>query len=519
VESAGAPATEKPADDELVLVVSDLHLGADPELEDFYSDAEFADFLAYHAARDKRIHLVINGDFVDFLQIDPNGEARIERDQGTPLWLSETESVQSVVACGERHKVFFEALVKFASDENHRISILRGNHDLELAWPSVRDKLRALLGDPGPRLEFPIDAIFDEKTGLYIEHGAQYDPINATHNLRDPFLDRRRQKVEVPVGSVIVKVFWNRVEREFPHVDKIRPMWDSVSAVLVRRPTYLILRFDYFIDLLAGIFLASLSGFLRLAPRKDAPPPTESGDPRTLGRRLARPGVVGKWTALVIVAFIVFLVVRGALLWDEPGREPKVLRLLDSLFTHFAIGMGITVAAIGFARLLRLFLLRLPTLAMLRNVIYRLMVAGAAVVFFYSLLRMFWIPIGLLAGFYILLDAARSVSPGTDDPVGIPDEPEVLAALRMLKHDKVRTVIFGHTHVPLQIDLPSGKRYLNSGTWIRSIDLRNARSAPVELNTYVAVRGGRAELLSWRGTNPARLFGNPTPVPVLAASA
>ena len=506
--------------EELVLVVSDLHLGSDPELEDFYADGEFADFLRYHAA-EPRAHLVINGDFVDFLQSDPAGERRIERDQASPLWLGENEAVQALEIVAARHKVFFDALTQFIATDGKRCSILRGNHDLELAFPLVVQRLRALLGNPtDDQLAFPIDAIFDEASGLYIEHGAQYDPINATRDLRDPFLDRKRRKLEMPVGSVLVRVFWNRVEREFPHVDKIRPMFDSISSVLIQRPTYLFLRFDYFIDLAWGFLRAAGAGFLRLVPRRGTPKPTPANDPRTLGQRLARPGVVGKWSAIVTFAFAAFLVVRGALLWGEPGMsEARVVRLLDSLFTHFAAGIGISLGGLIVARILRRLLSRMATLALLRNIIYRLLVAASSVVFFYSLARMFWVPMALLAALYVLLDAARTVTPtATDDALGIPHEPEVLAALRLLKHERVKTVVFGHTHVPLLIDLPSGKRYINSGTWIRSIDLRNARSGPVELNTYVAIRNGAAELMAWRGTQPARRFGSPTPVPVLAAT-
>ncbi len=505
--------------DELTLVVSDLHIGADPELDDFYSDAEFADFLAYHAARAPRVHLVINGDMLDFLQIDPRGARRVERDEGSPLWLSEDEAVEALEQAVSRHRVFFDALSAFARADGHRVSILRGNHDMEIAMPRVRQRLRALLGDP-PALAFPEDAIFDEAAGVYIEHGAQYDPVNASHDLRDPFLDRARRRLEAPVGSVLVKVFWNRVEREFPHVDKIRPMSDSVSSLLVQRPTYLFLRFDYFVDLAWGIARSSAAGFLRLLPRGDGPPPTEPADPRALGQRLARPGGVGKWASLIVLTFVAYLVMRGALIWDQPGmREARALHLLALMFRDFALGVGASLGTILVARLARHVLRPVAGLALLRTALYRLLVAGAAGLFFWAVVKMFWIPIVGLLVFYVLLDAARTVSPAaTDEQLGIPQEPEVRAALRLLKHDRVRTVIFGHTHVPLEIDLPSGRRYLNSGTWVKVVDLRNARTAPSELNTYVAIRGGVAELMSWRGTEPARRFGSPTAVPQLVSA-
>lgn len=520
-EPSAETAAPRDPGDELTLVVSDLHLGADPELDDFYCDLEFADFLRYHAEREPRVHLVINGDFLDFLQMDPRGERRIERDQGSPLWLSEGEADEAVQAAAARHRVFFEALAEFLQPVGRRCSILRGNHDLELSWPRVQARVRALLSAPDEaKLTFPLDALFDEATGMYIEHGAQYDPINAVRDLRDPFLDRKRTKIEAPVGSVLVKVFWNRVEREFPHVDKIRPMIDSVTALVVQRPTYLFLRFDYFLDLAWGILRSGAAGMRRLIPRKGGPPQTGSGDPRTLGQRLARPGALGKWSALVLITFLGYLATRAALMWDQPEmRDARLQRLFERLFLRFATFVGIAIGTVIAARLLRLILLRVPTLQLVRNVLYRLMIAGAAGLFFWGLLRLFWIPIAGLTAFYILLDASRTVSPSSaDESFGVPQEPEVMAALRLLKHDRVRTVVFGHTHVPMQVELPSGKRYVNSGTWVKLIDLRHARTAPSELNTYVQIRRGVAELMSWRGTEPARRFGAATPMPVLASA-
>lgn len=519
------PASEPVGEGELTLVVSDLHLGADPELDDFYSDLDFADFLRFHSqapGHTAPVHLVINGDLIDFLQIDPRGQRRIEHDQSTPLWLSEAEAVESIEQVAARHHVFFAALAGFARAEGHRVSVLRGNHDMELAWPRVLVRLRELCGSPPEgHLDFPLDAIFDEPTGLYIEHGAQYDPLNASHDLRDPFLDRRRRRLDVPVGSVLVKVFWNRVEREFPHIDKIRPMWDSVSSLLVQRPTYLFLRFDYFVDLAWGIARSSASGLLRLWPRSGGPPPTGPGDPRTLGQRLARPGGVGRWAAMVVLTFAAYLVMRGALIWDEPGmREARVVRILSRLFKDFAFGIGASFGTVIAARLLRRLLHRVATLGLIRNVFYRLTVAAASGLFFWAILKMFWIPIGGIVAFYVLVDAARGVTPAVaEEALGAPAEPEVMAALRLLRHERIRTVIFGHTHVPMQIDLPSGKRYINSGTWVKVVDLRNARTAPNELNTYVAIRGGEAALMSWRGTEPARRFGTPTVLPQIVASA
>src|SRR5262249_54831945 len=83
------------------------------------------------------------------------------------------------------------------------------------------------------------------------------------------------------------------------------------------------------------------------------------------------------------------------------------------------------------------------------------------------------------------------------------------AALALAQHPAVRTVIFGHTHAPVEVSVAPGKRFINSGTWVKVVDVRAVRDEPTELNTYVLVdQSGDAHLMCWRGTEPARRFSD-----------
>src|SRR5262249_15499909 len=177
----------------VTLIVSDLHLGAEASLDDFYADEDFADFLRYHAAQHPRLHLVINGDWIDFLQIDPYPEKRARREdleEVYPLRMTEDQAVAAAERTMLRHPLFFQALREFLAEKpTRRITVLRGNHDIELAFPAVQARLRLELGSPpGDRLAFPPVCYFERETGLYVEHGCQYDPWNAFHRFDDPFL-------------------------------------------------------------------------------------------------------------------------------------------------------------------------------------------------------------------------------------------------------------------------------------------------------------------------------------------
>src|SRR5262249_60529507 len=112
---------------------------------------------------------------------------------------------------------------------------------------------------------------------------------------------------------------------------------------------------------------------------------------------------------------------------------------------------------------------------------------------------------------FVWWDAARTVLSrprGKKNPLEKqPLAPEIQAARALLQRPEVRTVVFGHTHAPVDLEIGRGKRFINSGTWVKVVDVRNVRDEPTELNTYVLVDpNGEAHLMSWRGTQPARRY-------------
>jgi UDP-2,3-diacylglucosamine pyrophosphatase LpxH len=501
--------------DQLTLIVSDLHLGAEPQLDDFYADEEFADFLRFHTAQHARLHLVIAGDWIDFLQIDPAPERRAAREDLEEIYslrVTEAQAVHAVERTIARHPRFFRALGELLGEATqHRLTVMRGNHDIELAFPQVQARIRAELGNPAAtRLLFPPGGLWVPELGLYVEHGCQFDPWNSFARLDDPFLDRKRRALEVPFGSVVVKTFWNRVEREFPYIDKIRPMADSVTAILVQRPTYLLLKFDYFVDLALCAWWENLRRVFAWRP-KNRPAPPPAGDPEATSRRLARRYEVGRLTALMVLAIAIQFVFKGVEIWTMEAhlRWAKSIALLRFVAYRFLAHLGGALAAILLARLLRYVCWRAGVPERVRSVGYRLIVLGAAIVFFEAVLRVFWLPVLLAVLAYLGWDAARTLigRPLSErNPLARrPLDPEIEAALTLLEQPEVRTVVLGHTHAPIELEVAGGKRFINSGTWVNVIDVRNVRDEPSERSTYVAVDAeGRARLMTWRGTQPAR---------------
>jgi len=219
-------------------IVSDLHLGAgcapDNPLEDFVTDDAFAAFLGSIVtesdAEGQDVELIVNGDMVEFLQVpavdsfDPQAvypdEDYLATSQGAAL-----KKIEWVIA---GHPVLFAALRDFLSPGSPRrsVTIIKGNHDVELYWSAVQQRIRQAVGAVDARhdlLTFASRSVSRE--GLYVEHGNQYaETLNRFENFEDPRDPRHPDELATPPGSRFVIRFVNEVEREKWWVDAVKPI-------------------------------------------------------------------------------------------------------------------------------------------------------------------------------------------------------------------------------------------------------------------------------------------------------
>lgn len=211
--------------DKTILIVSDLHLGAgetlageENPLEDFHSDEKFAKFLEWKTSqRQGPLELLIMGDAFDFPQVLPDiGKACEDPALGT----TENESLSRFELIIQGHDTFFKALREFLS-AGHIVRVLRGNHDIDLIWPSVRNKLRNEIGG-GDNLIIEDDYIF-RFNGLYCEHGNQYSAENAFSNPANPVKEDSNgtRRLERCWGTYFMDVLYNDIETRFPIIDNI----------------------------------------------------------------------------------------------------------------------------------------------------------------------------------------------------------------------------------------------------------------------------------------------------------
>lgn len=203
---------------ESLLVLSDVHLGSDiadgarnAVRRSRSIDRDLVQLLAHYRGSGARFRLVIAGDFIDFIGMTVHAEAAT---LSTPLTLEEqSHGLGSAVdharlklrRVAERHVEVFEALASFVA-AGHGLTLVHGNHDIELYWDEVQADFREILRQHAGRLhpEVALDTLLERvefnpwffyRDGVaYIEHGHQYDPFCATAHVMAPLspLDPRR---------------------------------------------------------------------------------------------------------------------------------------------------------------------------------------------------------------------------------------------------------------------------------------------------------------------------------------
>jgi UDP-2,3-diacylglucosamine pyrophosphatase LpxH len=199
--------------------------------------ADLAEFVQTLAAKPPKVELIINGDTVDFLA---------EREWSAPYWRPFTADPEAasrkLEAIATREKPFFDALADFL-ERGHRLTILLGNHDVEMALPGVRRTLERIL-----RVQGSSDYTFIGNGEAYIvgdaliEHGNRYDKFNVIDydSLRRLCsLQSRRQptpekyEFSIPAGSFMVSQVINPIKEDYRFVDLLKPEDGAVVPLLL----------------------------------------------------------------------------------------------------------------------------------------------------------------------------------------------------------------------------------------------------------------------------------------------
>lgn len=255
------------------VVISDLHIGAGRvelgnTLEDFNVDEDFEAFLGHLVARsesdDLDLELIVAGDMFEYLQVPHVDDFDARRSYAPEDYASSTEedSIRKTRIIISGHPLVFRAFREFMQSDRPRraVTIVKGNHDVNLHWNGVRTILRDSMGATGDLygcLRFESRRVHRE--GIWVEHGNQYtERINRFDNFEDPRDPDHLDRLALPAGSRFVYEFFNGVERERYWVDGVKPITAMIWYSLVFDLPFAFRAFLALLRLVPSLVLGSL---------------------------------------------------------------------------------------------------------------------------------------------------------------------------------------------------------------------------------------------------------------------
>lgn len=219
------------------VIISDCHLSAgrffegrlNPH-EDFLFDEEMADLFKYfstgkYGERDGKpveVELIIAGDFFDFLNVPYQGEFEEA--------ITESISLYKLESMIRAHARVMAGLRRFAALPGKKITYLVGNHDADLFFTRVRERI---IREWDPQGEYPSQKVHIEikkdrlafEGGVEIHHGNQFEP-GSYLNFEKPLLTEHLPEpvLNLPWSSFYVLKIINRLKWDRDWVDKVRPV-------------------------------------------------------------------------------------------------------------------------------------------------------------------------------------------------------------------------------------------------------------------------------------------------------
>ncbi|MCA9569159.1 MAG: hypothetical protein KC656_15025 [Myxococcales bacterium] len=173
----------------LVIVASDIEMGAGGPMDDFPQSAWLLDWLAERPDAE-RVDLVLDGDIFDFLRTPVGGV--------WPRHIDAAVALRKWLAMAEAHAELLDGLAVWLEKPHRHLWMMFGNHDLELQFAPVRkaivERLAAL-----DQVHFPGESL---RWGeLEILHGHTHDSMFRVDG--PPFIEHEgREILNLPWGAV-----------------------------------------------------------------------------------------------------------------------------------------------------------------------------------------------------------------------------------------------------------------------------------------------------------------------------
>ncbi|HVZ38172.1 MAG TPA: hypothetical protein VHI13_02770 [Candidatus Kapabacteria bacterium] len=491
--------------------------GVDPDTglcsptEDFFDDDAFREFLE-HYTDGVPTTLVINGDLFDFLQVMETrltaemrslGITQPDVDPVYGLRCTENTTRYLVRRIVRGHPVFFRALVAFAAHGGNQVKITRGNHDVQLFWPSVQQELIECMtaletleqkGVTAGRME--VLTWFYYVPGLvYIEHGNQYEYTTSFQHFLVPRLPfaygGTSNHVELDLSGFLVRYLTNRLERVNPLADNVRPLTNYFDWMWRNYP----LLFVQTIGTALRFVLMAFSK-ARAIDRRRSSPEYENIRKENDAAISATADRFHTGSPFTRDRFLEHLQQIDSLK-EEPTLQRGAWAFLWRILRRPLQG------AVFLGGIQALVFVVIPRLAQaLRDHV----TLGAVPSWLHWVVRMLWeirapqIVIGaaVLVSLIVLRKKLRPA--GQQAPESLSGNPVGdlrRRALEIADMLEVRYVTFGHTHYTDIGTAPSGRRYFNTGTWMQIANDQEQLYRDGRQFTFLCIENESAALMQW----------------------
>lgn len=210
-----------------LLVLSDLHLadhhtvlgGFRPRQQAAFASLLRAALPGGPLGNSAATELIINGDCFDFLAVPP---------YPADGYTTPRIGLAKLAKIAAAHEPFFATLRNFL-DSGGTLTFLIGNHDFELCFPAVRERVAQLIDPAGTRsarLHFCLDQRYRPIPDISIEHGNQYDFWNYTGELWDETGRARSSlpdRLMLPLGTQYMQRAALPISLRYPYFEHFAP--------------------------------------------------------------------------------------------------------------------------------------------------------------------------------------------------------------------------------------------------------------------------------------------------------
>jgi hypothetical protein len=202
--------------DRLVVVFSDVEMGAGGVLDDFPHSAFLADLCASYNEppyADLPVDLEFNGDTFDLLKTSVDGQH--------PRHVTESIALAKLDRVLSAHPAFVRGVRDFLAGGNapRRVHFVIGNHDAELVFPGVQRALSRAIDARG--IWFPGFAV--DIGDLRVEHGSQGDPMFRVDE-NAPFVQWNDETIlDLPWGAIALLDTIIPLQGQLYALDRVKP--------------------------------------------------------------------------------------------------------------------------------------------------------------------------------------------------------------------------------------------------------------------------------------------------------